>query len=80
MRSNYIYIRVFGLTELFILTLLGMENKNQTKNSVSNFTNLLEFFHIVANLKVNYIYNKNFFFFFKKKNITRMFIFKTLNL
>ncbi|RGB30322.1 HD domain-containing protein [Rhizophagus diaphanus] len=28
-----------------------MENKNQTKNSVSNFANLLEFFHIVENLK-----------------------------
>lgn len=34
-----------------------MENKNQTKNSVSNFTNLLEFFHIVENLKVKHIYN-----------------------
>lgn len=34
---------------------LRMENKNQTKNSVSNFTNLLEFFHIVENLKVKHL-------------------------
>ncbi|CAB4440540.1 unnamed protein product [Rhizophagus irregularis] len=38
-------------TSLLSDIVLRMENKNQTKNSVSNFTNLLEFFHIVENLK-----------------------------